>query len=145
MKQIILNFITAERVCALTTLLPDGTPHAAAMHFSHTTQPLTLLFSADKSQRKCLGLSLSNSIKAAVVIGFSEETWQTLQLSGTVRLVTKKSDITQIKQIHYRKHPDSQKFESEPGTVFLQFTPAWWRFSDLSADPAKILSSDQTT
>lgn len=78
----ILAFLTKNRVCSLTTLLKNGSPHAAALHYSHQNNPLELYFSTEKHSRKCEALLNGRSSGAAVVIGLSEEEWITLQLDG---------------------------------------------------------------
>lgn len=137
----VLDFLSANRVCSLTTLLTDGSPHAAAVHYSHRADPLKLFFSTQNSSRKCEALADGKTTKAAVVIGLSEEEWKTLQLEGTVRAITDKDEIAKVKSVHYPKHPNSQKFENDPATLFLEFTPSWWRYTDYNTKPMTVLGS----
>ena len=85
MNQKILDFITNHRVCSLTTILPDGSPHSAAMHYSHSVDPLTFYFSSDNESKKFQGLVKNNTGKASMIIGFSEEEWLTLQYKWMVK------------------------------------------------------------
>ena len=141
MDKKVLKFLGEQRVCGLSVLLPNGIPHSAAMHFSFIIDPLRLFFSADVEQRKSLQLKKSGSTKSSVVIGFNEEEWKTLQLDGEIRWVRGKRKIESIKKVHYKKNPTSKKFENEPGTIFLEFIPKWWRYTDFNTDPITILSS----
>ena len=135
------DYLTKERVSALTVLLNDNTPHAATLHFSHEGESLVFYFSVDKTQRKCQRLLKEKESKAALVIGFSEDNWLTFQAEGTIRLLMSPEEIKRVKKIHYAKHPSSKKFESDPNTVFLVFKPAWWRFSDLNVEPYVLIES----
>ncbi len=142
MKEKLAQFLTTHRVCSLTTLLPDGTPHAAALHYSHTEDPLTLYFSTEKSSRKCQGILNGESVMGSVVIGFSEEEWVTLQMDGEVTAVSDDAVLKKAHAIHYSKHPNSEKYKDDPETLFLAFSPTWWRYTDYNTDPLTIISSE---
>lgn len=130
----ILNFLNNNRVSIFTTLLSDGSPHSAALHYSHIEEPLTLYFSTENTSRKCQDLLTGKTVKASVVVGFSEQEWITLQLNGHARLVSDSLELKSAKAIHYPKHPNSQKFENDPSTVFLAFTPTWYRYTEFKRD-----------
>lgn len=138
----ILGFLTKHRVCSLTTLLPDGSPHAAALHYSHKDSPLTLFFSTENTSKKCQALLGGKSTKASVVVGFSEEEWITFQMDGEVKAILEPEELKEAKTIHYPKHPDSKQYENAPETLFLSFMPHWWRYTDYNTDPPSILSSE---
>ena len=123
MDQRALDLLARERVCALSVCLPDGGCHGAAMHFSHQVEPLTIYIQTTSTSIKCRKLPTI----ASVVVGFSEETMQTLQMDGDIRQIT---DLDEVYKIHYAKHPGAEKYKSDPTTVFLAFTPIWWRYSD---------------
>lgn len=139
----LIKFLVNHRVCSLTTLLPDSTPHAAALHFSHSDNPLTLYFSTENTSRKTRGLLNGETVKGAVVVGFSEDEWTTFQMDGDVKAITDKTELEKIHKIHYAKHPNSEKYKDDPATIFLAFTPTWWRYSDYNTDPMTILSSEK--
>lgn len=69
MDQKVLDFLAKNNVGALTTLLEDGSPHSAALHYSHQDKPLMLFFSTENTSRKCQALLDGKSIKAAFVAG----------------------------------------------------------------------------
>ncbi len=142
MEQKILEFLSTHRVCSLTTLLKDGTPHAAAVHYSHNVEPLELFFSTDKTSKKCQDLLTGNSTKASVVVGFSEEEWKTLQMDGKLRAVAGTDELQHIHPLHYLKHPEAAKYKNDPDTIFLKFTPTWWRYSDYTTEPLTVIASD---
>lgn len=140
-NKIILKFLNNNRVCSLTVMLPDGTPHAAAIHYSYHNSPLIFYFSTENTSRKCQGLIRGKVTKAAIVIGLSEQEWKTIQMEGEIQAVLDKSVLNKIKAIHYAKHPNSQKFEHDPATIFLAFTPTWWRYTDYNTKPITIITS----
>jgi hypothetical protein len=96
----------------------------------------------DKEDRKCGGLLVNKKVKGAVVIGFSEEEWITLQLDGDVEMIEDPGDLKNAQDIHYVKHPSSEKWKDYPTTVFLKFTPTWWRYTDFNTKPPTIISSE---
>ncbi|MEK7503997.1 MAG: hypothetical protein AAB550_00640 [Patescibacteria group bacterium] len=124
MDQKAINLLKSERVCALSVCLPDGGCHNAAMHFSLNENPLTIYIQTENTSIKCQKLPT----RASIVIGFSEETMQTLQLDGEIKKI--EGDLTEIHKIHYVKNPTAEQYKNDPGTVFLTFTPTWWRYSD---------------
>jgi general stress protein 26 len=141
MKEI-LQQLNKDRVCVVAIKLPNETVHAATLHFSHNDDPLELYFATEKSSRKCQGLLEGKSALAAVVVGFSEEEWKTLQMDGSIQAVLDNFELEKIKKVHYAKHPESKQYENEPETLFLKFTPTWWRFTDYSVDPPTKISSE---
>jgi len=143
MDKIILDFLTKERVCSLTTLLKDGSPHGAALHFSHKNNPVELYFSTEKTSIKCEALLEENTVKGSVVVGFSEDEWITLQMDGEVSVISDKDELNAAQKIHYPKHPESEKYKDYPNTIFLKFTPKWWRYTDYNIKPETILSSEK--
>lgn len=141
MDKTVSDFLTKNRVSVLTILLKDGTPHAAAMHYSHKEDPLTLYFSTENTSLKCEALLGGGTTKGAVVIGFDEKEWLTLQMRGVFRIVLKE-ELEASQRIHYKKLPSSEKWKDDPATVLLGFTPTWWRYTDLNTEPYKIISSE---
>lgn len=138
----IFNFLSTHKIASFTTTLPNGSLHGAALHFSHGENPLEVYFSTDKTSRKCTDLLDGKVLNSAVVIGLGENGWSTLQLDGKVQLVNDKDELEKIQSIHYAKHPGSAEFKDDPLTVFLKFTPNWWRYTNYSTDPLTITSSE---
>lgn len=133
MEQQIKEFLDKERVGALSVTFQDGGCHSAAMHFSYIEEPFQFYFSTDKTSRKAEELSTRPS-KAAFVLGFSEEEWKTLQVSGEIR-IAREDEIPAIKEIHYAKNPGSKKFEDDPNTIFLILQPTRWSYKDFNIKP----------
>lgn len=125
----IVEFINKQRVCSLTTLLKDGSPHASAMHYSHINSPFEIYIQTENSSKKCEALLTGKSTKASIVIGFDEKEFKTLQLDGDIKLINK-NKLADIHKIHYKKHPDAKQWKDDPATVFLIFKPIWWRYTE---------------
>lgn len=136
----VISFLQSNRISVLTTLLPDGSPHGATLHYSHSTDPLELYFSTENTSRKCQNLMGGKFSKASVVIGFSEQEWKTLQMDGEIQAVLDKSELEKVHKVHYAKHPNSEQYKNDPATVFLKFTPKWWRYTDYNTTPETKLS-----
>ncbi len=143
MEAKIFDFLATHRVCSLTTLLNDGSPHAAALHYSNKNELLELYFSTENTSLKTQAILDGKPTKASVVIGFSEEEWITLQMDGQAKAVLDKNELRSVHAIHYAKVPDSEQYKDDPATIFLKFIPKWWRYTDYNTDPPTILTSDK--
>ncbi len=139
----IIEFISTQKISALTTMLTDGMPHAAALHYSHRNDPMELYFSTENTSRKAQALLDGKSSKAAVVIGFSEEKWIALQMEGEVVTIMDKEELSRIHSVHYKKHPGSEKYKDDPATIFLKFTPTWFRYTDYNTAPLTIITNEK--
>jgi general stress protein 26 len=140
MEQKILDFVTKEKIACFSVLLTDKSPHSATLHFSHANDPFTLYFSTENTSRKCQALLTGETSKASVVIGFSEQEWITFQMDGEAKLVTE-SELPNVQKIHYAKHPGSEKFKDDPATVFIAFTPSWYRYTDYNTEPVTYITN----
>lgn len=143
MNKTILNFLRDQRVAVVAVSLPDGTPHASTVHFSHREEPLAFYIMTDRTYRKCEPLLGGSSARASLVIGMSEEDMKTLQMDGEVELVSDEVEIARLKPPHFEKIPDAKQYEDDPDTVFLRFIPSWWRYSDYTAEPKVVYASSE--
>ena len=141
MDKKVLDFLATHRVCSLTTLLNDGSPHAAALHYSNKKEPLELYFSTENTGLKTQALLNGKATKASVVIGFSEKEWITLQMDGEVKAIFDSGELKTVHSVHYAKIPDAEQYKNEPATIFLKFIPKWWRYTDYNTDPPSIIAS----
>ncbi|PIR45313.1 MAG: hypothetical protein COV10_00295 [Candidatus Vogelbacteria bacterium CG10_big_fil_rev_8_21_14_0_10_51_16] len=138
MNPTIKAFLDKERVCVLAVPLADGSPHAAAMHYSNTYQPLKLYFQTGKESLKCRALRAGDMARASVVVGFNETEMLTLQMRGMLREVTAQGELEALWRVHYRKQPQAEQYKG-PDSAFLEFTPAWWRYTDFTTDPETMI------
>ncbi len=141
MDKEIIRILENNTICCLSMARSDGSPHSAVMHYSVKNNPLTLFFSTSKTSRKCQKLASEQTVKASVVIGFLDDT-NTLQIDGNIRQIVDPREITSVSQAHYQKNPGSAEFKDDPDTIFLAFTPTWWRYTDYNTNPVTIISSE---
>ncbi|OHB24890.1 MAG: hypothetical protein A2542_00630 [Parcubacteria group bacterium RIFOXYD2_FULL_52_8] len=139
MNQAILNLLNKERVSVLSVLLPDGRPHAAAMHYSFVVEPFRFYFQTTNTSLKAQGLQSGGGIRAAVVVGTSEVDWVTLQMHGSLCIVTDRVELEKIYNVHYVKNPQAKQYKNDPETIFLEFAPGWWRFTDFTTQPETVI------
>lgn len=82
MDEQVIGFAYKHRICVLTTVLPDGTPHSATLHYATTKEPLTFILFTDRDSRKCSHFENGKKYPASLVVGFSEEEFTELQTEG---------------------------------------------------------------
>ena len=138
MNPVALNLVNKERVCVLSVVLPDGSPHIAAMHYSQQIDPIKIFVKTYPTVKTGAIKEKGGTAKAAIVIGFSEQDFVTLQMRGNIRMVSDQKELENIYKIHYAKHPEAEKYKG-PNTIFLEFTPAWWRYTDFNTDPETVI------
>lgn len=141
MNPIALKLLEKERICVLSVVMADGSPHGAVVHYSQQTEPIKLFIQTSPTVKTEAIKHAGGTAKAAVVVGLSEPDFMTLQMRGNVRLVSDVSELENIYKIHYAKHPEAEQYKS-PKTIFLEFTPTWWRYTDFNIDPETIVSSE---
>ncbi|MDO8548175.1 MAG: pyridoxamine 5'-phosphate oxidase family protein [bacterium] len=137
----VLDFLTKNRVGVLSVLLKDGSPHGATVHFSHQIESTKLFFLTDRTYKKCEALLEGAPVRASFVVGFSEEEMKTLQLDGVVRIVSDAQELVVLKEIHFKKIPTAKEYENDLDSVFLEFVPTWWRYTDYNTKPETIIES----
>lgn len=137
----IIEFLDNHRIGCLTTLLGNGSPHSAAVHFANSEEPFAFYFSTEKTTKKVQGMISGKVVPASLVIGFSEEEWKTLQMNGNATIATGR-DLAEAHKVYYTKYPSGEKHKDNPDTVFIKFTPNWYRFTDYKQKPPNIVTSE---
>lgn len=140
MEKPIANLLNKEQVCVLSVLLQNGDIHSATVHYSHKDAPLKFYIQTSNDTLKAQPFLKGEAGKAAMVIGFSEQDWLTLQMHGNVRIITNEDELQDVYKIHYKKHPGAEKYKG-PQTVTLEFTSTWWRYTDYNTEPETIITS----
>ncbi len=138
MNPIISNFLKDHRICVISVNLGDGNLHSATVHYSHTENPFKIFIQTTNDTLKASPFLNGKTGKGAMVIGFSEEEWMTLQLHGDIRIISDADEIEEAAKIHYQKLPNAEKRRG-PDTVFLEFTPTWWRYTDFNTKPEETI------
>jgi hypothetical protein len=128
-------FLEKNRVCVMAIEMPDGSPHAATVHYAATEEPV-LLFETESQYRKAEALNHRKVSRASVVVGFTEgANSSTLQMDGEASLVS--NDDPRVQSVYLAKFPNKAAKAMKPNTIFFQFKPTWWRFTDWSESRGK--------
>lgn len=139
MNEEVISFLNKNKIGVISVLLEEGI-HSATVHYSHKLDPFKIYIQTSNTTLKAKPFLNGEIGKGAFVIGFSEEEWLTLQMHGNIRVITDANELQEVYKIHYSKYPKSEKYKG-PKTVFLEFTPTWWRYTDFNTDPETIISS----
>ena len=145
MNKEILDYINRQRVGVLAVEMLDGSPHAAAIHFAHTEDPLMFLFETNRNYRKSEALLGRELSRATMVIGCSEQDMKTLQMDGEVRLMTEQ-EKQELFQIKYKdKFPAKRAKADGPDVLAFVFIPKWWRYTDWTKPKGKIIIDSENS
>lgn len=139
MKEEMIAFLQKERFGSLATLLQNGDPHVATVHFACMPQTLEIIIQTSPESRKCERLLKLGASKASFTTGFEEIKTVVAQFDGDVVL----GAITEQKDFYFKKFPEKLiKYKTD---VFVIFSPTWWRYTDWTKPEGKtILFSDGT-
>lgn len=137
MKKEILEYIATQRVGVLAVEMPDGSPHAATVHFSHTEDPLVFCFETYNDSRKYQSIAAGASARASLVIGSDESTMKTLQMDGA--LMELKDHVSVPAKAYLKKFYEKKVKTADPRFRYLVFTPSWWRFTDWTRPEGKLI------
>lgn len=137
----VLDFLNKHRVCAISTLLKDGSPHVCALHYANDTKTGEVYIMTEKTGKKSEDLLDGKVGKASFVTGFSDEEWVTLQMDGEIRAVLDKKELLSIHEVYYKKNPGPEKYKNDPETLFLAFKPTWYRYTEYKPK-FKVISSE---
>lgn len=119
----VLEYLKTQSVCVLAVEMPDGSPHAATVNFTHVEDPLTLVVMTGPTSRKHEALS-KGVIRASMVVGVNDNDMRTLQMNGHASF----SQHDDLQKLYYDKFPEAvHMFKKD---VLITFTPTWWRFTD---------------
>lgn len=141
MQQEILEWLSEQRVGVLSVEMLDGSPHAATVHFSHTSDPLEFFFETRRHYRKAEPILKNEDTRASFVVGFDESEMKTLQLDGKILLLEPENES--ISSSYLDKFTEKRGSENNPETIFFIFVPTWWRFTDWNKPEGKtIFTSD---
>lgn len=131
-----LDFLEGQKICVLAVKMPDGTPHAATVHFAFVENPSRFVIMTNPLSRKHEAFA-SGPASASMVVGMDEESMKTLQMDGTVEL----SSDSELEEAYCAKFPKAAHvFKKE---ALFTFTPVWWRFTDWTRPEGKLVLSSE--
>ena len=140
MNSEIFDYVNTQRVSVIAVEMPDGSPHAATVHFACQTDPLMFIFQTSPTYRKSEALLQKEDVRASLVIGLQEVEdgkEKTFQLDGIARLVT--ADEGHLKDQYFAKFPEKLVKEAFSDDIFFVFIPSWWRFTDWGKPEGKTI------
>jgi len=139
MDEQILNFLNKDRICVISVPMEDESLHSAAVHFSFQESPFKFYIQTSKTSLKAKPFLGGATKNGAIVIGFSEQDWITLQMHGSVRAVLDPNEAETVAETHYKKQPQAKQRKG-PNSIFMEFTPTWYRFTDFNTKPPTIIT-----
>lgn len=140
MQKHILEYLNTQRIGVLAVEMPDGSPHAATVHFAHADEPLVFYFETDPQYRKTESLTGRDKSRASFVVGVDGNDLKTFQLDGYVQLLTP-TEQEEFERVYLRKFPE--KKDKYKGQILFTFTPTWWRFTDWTTPQGKQIWTNE--
>ncbi len=137
MKEEMIAFLQNERFGSVATLLLNGDPHVATVHFACIPDTFEIIIQTNPLSRKYERLAQMGKCRASFTTGFEEIKTVVAQFDGSMT-----TDVTQEqKDFYLKKFPEKiGKYKTE---VFIVFKPDWWRYTDWTKPEGKtILTSD---
>ena len=135
----VLYFLSRQHLAAVTIQLSDNTLYPSIMHVACGENPFRLFFLTTKASKKMTAVSDHAVCSAGVVLGFNEEEYTTLQMTGSIREVSEK-EKKEVKEIYLLKYPWKKSFSEKKESIFIEFLPSWWRYTDYATHPQTIYS-----
>ena len=133
------KFLLENKIAVLSIVDLEGFPHSATMHYAMSGDSMVLYFLTEKHSHKTQTILHGETVNASVVIGFSEKEWRTVQMEGIAHLALIPQEIENAQIAYYAKFPTAEKKEN---LVFLVFKPLFWKYTDYSEKPWKIMTSE---
>ena len=137
MKEEMIAFLQKERFGSVATLLLNGDPHVATVHFAFVPETFEIIIQTNPHSRKYERLAEVGFCRASFTTGFEEIKTIIAQFDGFVS-----TNVTQAqKDFYLEKFPEKMgKYKTE---VFIVFTPDWWRYTNWTKPEGKtIFTSD---
>ena len=142
MDQRILAYLKTQRIGVLAVEMPDGSPHAATVHFANSEDPLVFYFETNNHYKKAEALLKKDVSRASLVIGTDENNRKTFQLDGEVRLVKPEEEAI-FDKVYVGKFPEKTEKLKDRAFIHVVFTAKWWRYSDFTVPEGKLILTSQ--
>lgn len=139
MHPTIQSFISLNHIACLSTLLSDGGPHGAAMHYVSLFDPFRIIFRTSSTAKKVEALSIGQSMKASCVVGCDTGATATLQIDGDIMLL-EGEQLEQARTAYLTAFPDRP---DKDDSVYLLLTPTWYRYTAfVPGSKPEVISSE---
>ena len=126
MDKKILKFLEKNKISVLTTLLENGDPHSAAMHFASNDNPLEFVFFTKKVSRKCKHFENDKKYRSSLVIGFDEKEMIEFQSEGMIRKANETE--SELGVATFASKFDGAELDDEHQVLIYE--PIWWRYTE---------------
>ncbi len=133
-----LEYLKTQKIGVLAVELPDGSPHAATVHFAHIEEPPVFYFETYDDSIKAKALLERPSSRASLVVGSSLADLRTLQVDGVVQLLTDEEKGI-FESVYLEKFPEKKEKATETKFLTFKLTPTWWRFTDWTTPEGKTV------
>lgn len=130
MENVVSDFALKHRIAVLTTLIDDGVPHSASMHYAFSEKYGSFIFATEIKSTKCKNLLGGNTQPSSLVVGFSEEEFVELQMRGEVSIIKDLKELDEAWGVYDKKFAGAKKWRDDKDGVLLKFVPGWWRYSE---------------
>jgi general stress protein 26 len=131
-KQLVLDFISTQRLAVISTVSSNGQPQSAVMEFGQT-EDLALIFDTFTTYRKYQ--NLRENPQVSFVIGWDNNI--TVQYEGKATEL-KGEEREQYQEVYFQKNPKAKRWLKRSEIVYFKVTPTWIRYSNLSVNPWQI-------
>lgn len=135
----VIEFLTKHNIGVVSFLLQGNIVHSAVMNYSFTPVPLTFYFSTNAESKKAASIKNGETVKGALVIGFSEVEWATLQCEGDMQGIREGEEFEKARAIYI-----ARLSHGDPSTLMIKFTPSWMRYSNVGSDPSILIEWSAT-
>ncbi|MEK9200538.1 MAG: hypothetical protein AAB909_01045 [Patescibacteria group bacterium] len=132
----ILNYLERNSLCVFTVIQEDGSLHSATCKYA-STQAAEIIIHTKNTTRKVQNLLDGKSANASVVVGVTDQEWISWQATGTARVALKRE--ADMQDLYERRY--SVGFPIDSDSVFIIFSPIWYRYTEFKSDPKVIIES----
>ena len=133
--QKILNLLRKNKVAVLSTNSVHEAPQSAAITISED-ENLNIFFGSNKTRRK--NINIAKDFKVSLVVGWDRGEMETIQIEANAYEIKDVIEIENIKNAHYGKNPESEKYRNNTERVYFRVVPYWIRYSHLSLPQPEV-------
>ncbi len=132
------KLLTSQALGVISRVGADGAPQSAVVGF--TPRPhldngrLKLVIGPSKGSRKAANIAADHRVSFVV---FDEHKRHTVQIEGSARLIDPR-DLGEYRQLIIDRNPVSATYIDKPDQIYIEITPNWMRYSDVSVFPWEI-------
>lgn len=136
-RQMILDYIRAQRLAVIASVSASGAPQAALVGVA-ITGALEIIFDTVSTSRKHANLIIDSRV--ALTFGGVGE--KTLQYEGRAHMIDVNAESGHLYlEAYYAVWPDGRARRAWPNIAYWLISPTWIRYSDYDCGPLIIEST----